>query len=1025
MSGKKIRDRICLFCLAIMGVMSIGNAGENRTYDGTSGLLQATPTWAEGTGSGTTSFFPVASTTGNTITVDYTSGLNPYRVFGGLSDTASVSGNSVILKQITPGQYIANNVYGGFTIGTGASADNNNVEISGSSIDAWNIVGGYSKNGDAESNTVTMSSGLVNGIWGADTTGNATNNVIEFSGGKVNTRITGGYTSGGNATRNQIIISGGTIGGIVSGGHTGGVGDVDWNEVVISSGTIDGNIYGGYSNGSGSADHNTVSVSSGNMGGSVLGGRALTGSASTNMVVLTGGTISAANMMIAGGSVETTGNVFDNTVSISNITGSDTLSLRGGTTVAGTAHQNRVSVENATFGTATAGESFNGGDASSNTLSAVNVTGQTLSGGLAAVGAAFDNTVNFHSGTIGDGVGGYIYGGNGQSEIYGNTVNIYGGTMGQGVSQPVSATVLGGFGGSANGDVHDNRVNVYDGVIGASGSNAYIYGGESSGNGANVYNNIVTLAGGTVGSGAVVGEIYGGRQSGASGDANNNTVVMTGGETDSIYGGRSFNGEAIENKIELSGGTVNSWVIGGYTPVESSGNIVSLSGTANLVNAQLRGWEGGAAVHSGNTLEIHQYNGTAVKSIGNFEIYDFLIPTSLANGGAALIVTDASDISNSETRVAFVDGGSMLQTNDRITLINDEAGLTTTNVTPGAQQIKQGALIVYDFDLLTDPKNLYLHIRSISADPSSKSVSEGRIGSLAFLNQGHDLIVEKGFDAADAVLSRTGDGWSKPTFFGVVGGGHFRHKTGSHVDVDGVSTLLGLTWRNNGPNGTLLLGAFFESGYANYDTRNAFASGTVRGDGDSRYFGGGLLARYNWKSGFYVESTGRVGGVKNKFDSDLTDAFGNRARYDINSTYFGLHAGVGYKWQLNEKVLLDLSTKYLWSRQNSDTAVITGSRVSFDANDSHRWRTGARFTYTISDCIAPYVGAAFEYEFNGEAKAGIHNIRFGVPSLKGGTGVGEIGLAVRRGAFTADLGVQGHIGRRDGITGSLRVGLNF
>ena len=358
-----------------------------------------------------------------------------------------------------------------------------------------------------------------------------------------------------------------------------------------------------------------------------------------------------------------------------------------------------------------------------------------------------------------------------------------------------------------------------------------------------------------------------------------------------------------------------------------------------------------------------------------------------------------------------------------VTLINDTTG---TPVTFNGEAVRQGTTLLYDFGYDSSTTDAaVVRVKAVRADPASKSHAEGRTASLAFVRQGQDLIVNNGFAAADAFLGRTGAGWSGPSFFGAVGGGHFRHKTGSHVDVDGVSMLAGMAWRNNGPCGSLLLGAFFEAGYADYDTHNAFASGSVRGDGDSRYYGGGVLARYDWQSELYAEASGRVGGVKNKFHSDLTDALGNRARYDINSPYFGAHVGMGYKWQLSQKAVLDLSAKYLWSRQNSDSAIVTGDRVHFDADDSHRARAGARFAYAINDCVAPYVGAAFEYEFDGKSRAGAYGYNFGVPSLKGGTGVGEIGLTVRRDRFTADLGVQGHVGRRDGVTGSLRVGWSF
>jgi hypothetical protein len=46
------------------------------------------------------------------------------------------------------------------------------------------------------------------------------------------------------------------------------------------------------------------------------------------------------------------------------------------------------------------------------------------------------------------------------------------------------------------------------------------------------------------------------------------------------------------------------------------------------------------------------------------------------------------------------------------------------------------------------------------------------------------------------------------------------------------------------------------------------------------------------------------------------------------------------------------------------------------------------------------------------------------PDLKGGTGIGELGLSLKPSPslpLTIDLGVQGYTGTREGVTGSLRL----
>ena len=825
----------------------------------------------------------------------------------------------------------------------------------------------------ASNNTVTVdyASGAdpARVFGGFGLTESSTNNKMYFLNGNAD-RIYGGYAenAGNNAERNTATISGGTLSSYAVGGFSA-AGDALKNTLVIEkSGSVGALAIGGCSNGTGKVDDNTVKMTGGTVNTTIYGGYSANGSAEGNRILMSGGTVAkdVTGAVIVSGS----GSAIDNHVVISGDAAISEWVYGGWSYGSGLATKNSVTVHNGTVNT-------NGGG--------------TYGGYARAGGDAVGNKVTVYGGEVLNATGGYSH----IADATDNVVSIYGGT--------IQRTVTGGESHGTNTSISGNIVEVFGGTI-----RGYVYGGygssTDSASGVNVSGNTVRIANASIG-----GIIYGGHST-----ASNNTC----------------SGSANDNVVSISNSSVGNNIIGGLAWGNGTANNNSISIDAGVVlNPSMVGLYGGLTyssgdVTTGNILNVNGYAGT-VKEVNNFEYYNFRIASGAGAGGTILAIFDANatDLLGAKITVAGVESGSSLAAGESVTLIDKTSGA------PGAfngESARQGTILLYDFGYDSSITNAaVVTVKAVRVDPASKSHAEGRAASLAFIRQGHDFIVDSGFTAANAYLGRTGDGWSKPSVFGAVGGGHFRHKTGSHVDVDGVSMLAGLAWRNNGPCGSLLLGAFFEAGYADYDTHNAFASGSVRGDGDSRYYGGGFLARYDWQSGFYAEASGRVGGVKNKFHSDLTDALGNRARYDVNSPYFGAHAGVGYKWSLNEKASLDLSAKYLWSRQNSDSAVITGDRVHFDADDSHRVRTGARFVYAINDCIAPYVGAAFEYEFDGKARAGAYGHNFGVPSLKGGTGVGEIGLTVRRDRFTADLGVQGHVGRRDGVTGSLRVGWNF
>jgi outer membrane autotransporter protein len=72
------------------------------------------------------------------------------------------------------------------------------------------------------------------------------------------------------------------------------------------------------------------------------------------------------------------------------------------------------------------------------------------------------------------------------------------------------------------------------------------------------------------------------------------------------------------------------------------------------------------------------------------------------------------------------------------------------------------------------------------------------------------------------------------------------------------------------------------------------------------------------------------------------------------------------------------------------------------------------------------VGLAYEHELDGKAKATIDGIAIDVPELKGGSGIGEVGLTISAAErLTLDLGVRGYAGQRQGVTGILNLTYNF
>src|SRR5699024_12419303 len=75
-----------------------------------------------------------------------------------------------------------------------------------------------------------------------------------------------------------------------------------------------------------------------------------------------------------------------------------------------------------------------------------------------------------------------------------------------------------------------------------------------------------------------------------------------------------------------------------------------------------------------------------------------------------------------------------------------------------------------------------------------------------------------------------------------------------------------------------------------------------------------------------------------------------------------------------------------------------------------------------------YAVLACDHEFDCKAKARVHVLRTPIPSLKGDTGVLEVGvsmLATESDALSLDVGLQGYTGRRQGVAGSARMEWRF
>jgi hypothetical protein len=394
----------------------------------------------------------------------------------------------------------------------------------------------------------------------------------------------------------------------------------------------------------------------------------------------------------------------------------------------------------------------------------------------------------------------------------------------------------------------------------------------------------------------------------------------------------------------------------------------------------------------------------------------------------------AANIEGAEVSLSSFAAGPMLQPGDQFYLIqtdgaNQLAGDPANNRAYARQGLTRGYNFIIDKQSgAGTEQQLVARLENSVSPPETRIISEGRAAALGFLVQNGSWLADHSYQQADLAIKQD-DTW---TAFAGIDGAWFRNDTGGpQADIWGTTMLAGLALKNTGDNSSFLLGGFVHAGYAKYDINGDFGySRDMNADGDLRFVGVGLMARQRWHNGFRLEASLRGGSLENRFYSqDLRDTDGTAAQYEISTPYFGAHAGVGYEWKIDDASTLDFLARYYWTRQNgTSTDLPTGEEISFYDDNSHRVRAGSRYTYTVDEDTAWYVGAALEYEFDSRSRAWAGGHDVDVPEMGGFGGVGEIGLIVRPRdyeRFSAEIGLQGYVGNIQGISGGIRIGWEF
>ena len=785
------------------------------------------------------------------------------------------------------------------------------------------------------------------------------------------TKAYGGVSKAGNATHhNEITVNGNYS--EVYGGHTSGTSNTDVekknshdNTVTITGGTL-GTVYGGYTDvDGGTTENNTVTLAGGTVTGTVYGGNKIAKGNTLNV-----------NTAATVGKIE-------NFSKVTFKTGTAKLTL---------------TTANANFDLDTIAADFAATE--SEVTLVENAGGLNLAGGktfksdLSTVGTQTRET-NLD-----------VRDGNKKIVRYGYTV------AGATAETRLGTEMWGGRSAAGN-STHDNKFTVND------GSGKTVYGGYTTGaNGTatdtnDSHTNEVTLTGGTY------TNVYGGWTN--VGKAMSNTVNVTQNAQGSIVGGYSASSEASNNVVDVTNSVFTGNITGGQGTVANY-NVIRLRNA--LVTGTITG--GTAANGKDNTLAVSYGTGTSssVKDFSGIQNLHFDMETAPVNNTNPLLkLTAVTGGDKNLTGMKFVVARSgatqKLAKGDTFTLMENTTG-GGRNITVGSGVTAEGIDGVsrrYTFDITQDPNDAHKLIATVTKagmGEQSKSIVETRAGTSAFLNDGADFLAGAGMDAAKKEARAAAQSGSAPYgLWAGMGGGSFRHETGSYVDMKGWNLGVGWARENAVQAGTLTFGPFIEYGRGSYDS---YLDDGTHGSGKTNYLGAGVMAKIETKAHNWVDSSLRIGRTK----SDYTGL----ANYDTTSTYYGVQVGVGKDFHVRENDTVGAYVRYAYAHTAGTSAHLSsGETFDFDAVNSHRLRVGTRYTHSATALSQLYAGLAWEYEFDGDARATSQGDSAPSPSLKGGSALLELGyrFAPQGSRMSYDLNLNGWQGKRKGVTGGVSV----
>lgn len=524
----------------------------------------------------------------------------------------------------------------------------------------------------------------------------------------------------------------------------------------------------------------------------------------------------------------------------------------------------------------------------------------------------------------------------------------------------------------------------------------------------------------------------------------NNTLNLTNAQSETAYGiFTSFTDDGVDTQIDKIENTVitleNSTLTGDVYLIrdhsksstsEITGNFVNLIGTSTVA--------GTLSFVDSNSANVHN-NGLraqGVHSVGQFAgQYDTLKLTvgtenNAATGAPILTLAQGDlDLSDIDVTISNLDG---LNADESYKLIHTAGG--TIHVDAGTTFKTEGTLFTdttweftKDFDKDTLSTGDFVKdeggngddggsdiIPDVTPNDNSRTLSDSILGSVAVINQGASFIANEGLNAMDSASLV-----DQSAVFGTLGGGKTRYDTGSRVDVDCMSLVTGLVTR---VTPEWMVAGYVEAGFGNSESSTHDASA----EGNHDYYGVGLASRYHFNLPVYVDGSLRFGTASTEFSGKYTE---ESAKYDANSLYGSAHIGLGYVFDLADKVSLDVYGRYIFTYLEGDTVSLGTTdheRLKSEDTKTHTMQVGAMLRGTTPENISWRLGLAYEHVADGDAESTVFTktdlVALDIPTLEGDSGIVDLGITMRSkptDPMALDLGLKGYVGDYQGVTGTV------